>query len=229
MPSYSAQYGAIASASRVLAPPAALGQRGVASGRPAARPSRTPPCARRCATPPGGHGRAAVGRLGREVVVDRPAGEERPLVEQRGVGGPDQLAEPLDDVLERGGVDVVGQRAVERAPGVGEVAQHQALAALQPVAPHERGEAVAALEHLAQDRLRRRLRRSATGGAAGTSRSSVEQLGERARPRDRLEPLHALLVRHALGLEAGDLGRLAPRSAGRGGSGGDRRAPTRRR
>ena len=38
--------------------------------------------------------------------------------------------------------------------------------------------------------------------------AGVEHLGERARPGDRLEPLDPFLVGHALGLEAGDLGRL---------------------
>ena len=132
-------------------------------GSPAARPSRTTPCAPPCATP-----RAATpGRrrgFGRQVIVDGGAAEERPLVEQRGVGRPDQLAEPLDDVLQRRRVDVVGQRAVEGAPRVGEVAQHQALAALEPVAPHEGGERVARLEHLPHDGLRRRVGRRSTDG-----------------------------------------------------------------
>ena len=39
--------------------------------------------------------------------------------------------EPFDDVLEHLGVAIVGERAVEGPPGVGEVAQHQPLAALQ--------------------------------------------------------------------------------------------------
>ena len=152
----------------------------VASGWPAARPSRTPPCAPRCATRLGGHGRADPGASGaRWSWTGAPASSvhsSSSVASVARISSPSHSTTSSSDV----GVDVVGQRAVERAPRVGEVAQHQALAALEPVAAHERGERVAGLEHLAQDRLRRRLVGHPRVVLAVRRERGVEQLGERA-------------------------------------------------
>ena len=67
-------------------------------------------------------------------------GERLPLVEQRGVGLPDRLPQPLDEVLELGGAVRVGHRLPQRPVGVGEVAQHQPLGPGQLVAADEVGE-----------------------------------------------------------------------------------------
>ena len=100
---------AIAAAMLLLVPPAALGQRGVRPCRQQLDPTERggahggAPRGRR-------PGRADGRRVGREVLVHRLAGQQRPLVEQGGVGGADQRAEPVDHVLELRGVGVVGQR-----------------------------------------------------------------------------------------------------------------------
>ena len=64
-----------------------------------------------------------------------------PLVEQAGVGLADRLAEPLDDLVELVGLDLVGHRLAQRPVGVAEVAQHEALGAREPVVRDELGEA----------------------------------------------------------------------------------------
>ena len=49
--------------------------------------------------------------IGRHVLVHRPTSEARPLVEQRRIGGADERAEPVDDVLDlllRAGVGKIG-------------------------------------------------------------------------------------------------------------------------
>ena len=94
---------------------------------------------------------ARAAAFGSKVVVHRLTGEACPFVEQSRVGGANQRTQPLDDVLQAVAVHVLGQRSVEGAPHVGEVAQHQALAAFQTVAAHEGGEGVTALQHLADE------------------------------------------------------------------------------
>jgi len=56
----------------------------------------------------------------------------------------------IDDILLCG----PDARTVEGSPRIGQVTKDESFAAVQTVPAHEGGEAVAAFEHLAQDRLR---------------------------------------------------------------------------
>ena len=113
---------------------------------------------------PGRHRHRRVQRLVR-------AGELLPLVEQRRIDLAHKLAEPLDDVGDLLGARGGGHPGPQRLERVGQVAQHRALGAGQPVDADELPEGERPLPHLADDGLRRQLRRRRpTGCSAGTPR-----------------------------------------------------------
>ena len=79
--------------------------------------------------------------------------ERLPLVEQARVDLPHELAEPLDEVGQLLGARRLRDRLPRRAVGVGQVAQHEALAAPELVERDELGEAHRPLVQVAHDRL----------------------------------------------------------------------------
>ena len=128
----------------------------------AARPAR-PGGTARCGPAPGTPARCAV--TGRRPVVQHGAslGSSRrvaqplPLVEQAGVDLADQLAQPLDEVGQLLGLGVLGHGLAQRLVRVGQVAQHQALGAGQPVEADVLGEGHRPLVHVADHGLGRQL------------------------------------------------------------------------
>src|SRR5699024_11446683 len=74
-------------------------------------------------------------------------------VEQGGVDAAHQHPQPLDEIIELLGAQILGDGAAQRPVGVGEVAQHDALRALQPVALDELREGLAGLVDLPDDGL----------------------------------------------------------------------------
>ena len=133
-----------------------------------------------------------VGDVGADVLG---VGQRLPLVQQRRVGLPHGLPQPLDQVLELRRPVLVGDRLPERAVGVGQVAQQQPLRPRQLVARDELGERHPLLPQLAHDRLRRQR-------VLGQPRVALpvdlvrrlQQLRERLRPGDLVEQRHPLLV-----------------------------------
>ena len=125
-----------------------------------------------------------------------------PLVDQARVDALEHGAEVRDHVVHGLGLRGLGHRLHERVVDLRDVAQQQALDALQAVEAHVVVEAVVALEHLARDRLRVHV---LVAHPRVASREELEGLlDERAARRERLhlvEPADALLVGHALGLQ----------------------------
>ena len=100
---------------------------------------------------------------------------------------------------------LLGHDLAQRPVGVGQVAQHHALAAAQLVAGDEVGEGHRVLHHLAHHRLRRQLvLGDPRVGLLVHLQGGGEHLGQRLGPGDLLQGGHALLVVHALGLHRGD-------------------------
>ena len=96
----------------------------------------------------------------------------------------DKLAEPLDDVGDLLGPRRGGHAGPQRLERVGEVAQHRALGAGQPVDADELPEGERPLPHLAHDGLRRQLPVGGPRVALQVHLEGVaEQLLERLRDR----------------------------------------------
>ncbi len=137
-------------------------------------------------------------------------GERLQLVEQRGVGLPDRLPQPLGEVLQLGRAVLLGDGLAQRAVGVGEVAQRRPLGPGQLVAADEVRERHALLVHLPHHRLRRQrvLRQPRVGLPVDLVRR-LQKLDQRPRPGDRLQQRHPLVVLDPVGLHLRD--RLAAR------------------
>ena len=145
-----------------------------------------------------------VGGLGRRDVDALRGAGRAPLVHERGVDAAHHEPEPADDVLEALVALVHGDGAVERAVGLGEVAQQRPLAAGDVVAAHVLLEVARRLDHVAQHGLGAQgevARPGDLGAVLGEGR--LEQVLEGLGPGDLLQALEALLVLDALGLHLG--------------------------
>ena len=139
-----------------------------------------------------------------ELLADARLPRAGPLVDERGVDGAHDHAEPRDDVGQAV-VHLLGRdRAVEHAVGVGEVAQQQALGARDAHVGDVAAEVARTFDHVAQDRLGPQLEvaRPRHLGAI-LLEGGDEQVLERPRVGDLLEALDALLVVDAVRLHAG--------------------------
>ena len=115
------------------------------------------------------------------------------------------LAEPLDEVVELLGACRGRHRRAQRAVGVGEVAQHDALGPGQLVVGDELPERHGPLVHLAHHRLRRQAARvDPRVGLPVDAQSGLELLDHRPRPADVVEGVHPLLVVEPVGLHRPD-------------------------
>ena len=134
-----------------------------------------------------------------------------PLVEQAGVHLAHEFPEPLGQIGEFLRAGVLRDCASQRLVRIGQVAQYESLGRRQFVVAHELGEGHGHLVHLTSDGLRLEFVLSDPGMPLGVDVvGTVEQIGQRPRPRDLFDEFDPLLVLDALGLHRGD--RLAPRS-----------------
>ena len=117
----------------------------------------------------------------------------------------DDLAEPLDEVVELLGAGGVRYRRAQGPVGVGEVAQDHALGAGQLVVGDELPDVIARSNISRTSGLGREVARVDPGVAlpVGAQRL-LEQVGEGPGPGDVVEGLHPLLVLQAVGLDRGD-------------------------
>ncbi len=132
-------------------------------------------------------------------------GELLPLVDQRGVDLPDELAEPLDQVGELLGLGLVGDGLPQRLVGVGEVAEHDPFRPGQAVELDVLAERHGPLEHVADDGLGGDHVVTDPGVPAPVDLvGGLKHVLERLGVGDAVEQLHPLLVLDAVGLHRGD-------------------------
>ncbi|CAB4911889.1 unannotated protein [freshwater metagenome] len=131
-------------------------------------------------------------------------GQVLPLVEQAGIDLPNELAQPLGDVLDLLGARFRRNRLAQSAVRVGEVAQYQALRAHEAVVTDQLREGHRALDHVTDDGLGRQAHLGEPRVRPAVDlEGRNEQLGKGFRPGDLFEEFHPLVVLDAVGLHLG--------------------------
>ena len=122
-------------------------------------------------------------------------GEVLPFVDEGGIGGADNLAEPRNDVTQFVGALGLGHCLAQRPVGVGEIAQHEPLTALHLVVGTELAKGHGAFVHVAYHRLGLQ----GVGGDPRVARGEnieqgVQSVFKGAGPLDLLDGGHPVLV-----------------------------------
>ena len=118
-----------------------------------------------------------------------------PLLDQRGVDSLEHRPQEGDDVVDRFGLDLIGDVLVEGLVDLGEVAEQHALGSLETIATDVVGEAQIVLDHLPRHRL-------GPYGVAAHPRvvaaevleGGVDVIGDRLRVGHLVEAVHPLVV-----------------------------------